>query len=201
MEQAVAVGAGLTMRASGLMVAAMVAGLTTAAHAGEPVATVAVRTISATVANPYRLKPATAPIDPTFRLDDPRAMVRSSYGGSMVDLFPFEGGKFHLSGGGKLFGRPGRARNADPESLRYLPAYRGGPRTGRKFSPAMLLGYGRTVDHGLTFGVDAGMVMGRIGAMPDRFGRLNRRRLDSVDGRGRRSGMNEIGRVTALYRF
>lgn len=190
----------LTMRAGGWTFVAMAMALGTAAQADEPTATAGLRAASLTT-SPYRLKPAVAPVDPKFRLDDPRAIVRSGYGGSMVDLFPFEGGKFHVSGGGKLFGRPGRARNAAPESLRTLPAFHGGPRTSRRFSPAMLVGYGRTVDQGLTFGVDAGLMMGRIGAMPDRFGRLNRRRLDTVDGKGRRSGLNQIGRVTALYRF
>lgn len=185
------------MRAVALVLAMSVAG---AAMAEGPVATVTSATPVAS-ASPYRIKPALAPVDPTFRLGDPQARIQASYGGSMVDLFPFEGGKFHLSAGGRLFGRPGRARNADPESLRYLPAFRAGPRMGRKFNPAMLVGYGRTVDQGLTFGIDAGMVMGRIGAMPDRFGRLNRRRLDSIDGRGRRTGMNQLARVTALYRF
>ena len=149
-----------------------------------------------------RLKPVTAPANPQLQLDGPQSMLKSGYGGSIVDLFPFEGGKFHISGGGRLFGRPGRPRSADPESMRYLPASRAGSlRSGRRLTPALLVGYGHTVERGLALGVDAGMVMGRLGAMPDRFGRLNRRRLDSVDGRGSRRPTNPIARMTALYRF
>jgi hypothetical protein len=129
-------------------------------------------------------------------------MLKSGYGGSMVDLFPFEGGKFHVSGGGRLFGRAGRPRASDPESMRYMPSARAGSlRGGRRFTPALLVGYGHTVERGLALGVDAGMVMGRLGATPDRFGRLNRRRLDSVDGRGSPRPTNGLARVTALYRF
>ncbi len=152
----------------------------------------------ARVASPFRIVSAILSDDPSFRIDDPRSMLRSGYGGSMVDLFPFEGGKFHLSGGGHLFGRAGRPRPvaADPESLRYLQPFRAGAlRAGRRFSPAMLVGYGRTVEQGLAIGIDAGLVMGRVGVTPDR---LTRHRLYANGARGR---MNELARVTALYRF
>ena len=150
----------------------------------------------------FRLKPVTVPVDPTLRVDDPRSMLRTGFGGAMVDLFPFEGGKFHVSGGGRLFNRPGQGRVVEGEQLRPLQPFRNGMlRGGRRFSPAMLVGYGHIVDRGLALGIDAGAVMGRLGATPDRFGRLNRRRLESLDGRGRRTSLNEIARVTALYRF
>ena len=150
----------------------------------------------------FRLKRMTAPTDPQLQVDAPQSIVRTGFGGSMMDLFPIAGEKLHISAGGRLFGRAGRPRASDPESMRYLPAFRGGfGRGGRRFSPAMLVGYGRTVDRGLALGVDAGVVMGKVGATPDRLGRLNRRRLESVDGRGRQTPMNEIARVTALYRF
>jgi hypothetical protein len=149
----------------------------------------------------FRLKPIALPANPALRLNGSRSMLQTGYGGALIDLFPFEGGKFHLSGGGKLFGRAGRPRSPESEPLRPLQAFRAGSlRPGRR-SPAMLVGYGRTVEQGLALGVDAGLVMGRVGATPDRPGRLNRGRLDAIDGRGRRTPLNQLARVTALYRF
>lgn len=150
----------------------------------------------------FRLPTVAVPEHPTLRVDDPRSMLRTGFGGGVVDLFPFEGGKFHLSAGPRLFGRAGRPRAVTPENLLLLPAFRG-PRYARRFSPALLVGYGRTVDRGLSFGVDAGMIVGRIAAAPDRMGRLNRSRADADlqrDGEGRVRD-NEVVRATALYRF
>lgn len=190
------------MRAAGWAIAALMVAMPGVACADDG-APITVAPPAITPAGLFRLKPIAAPVDPKLRVNDPASMLRSGYGGALVDVFPFEGGKFHLSGGGRLFGRAGRPRGAgDPESMRYLPAQRGGAlRVGRKFSPTMLVGYGRTVERGLAIGVDAGVTMGRMGATPDRFARLNRRRLDSIDGRGHRPGLNQLARVTALYRF
>lgn len=140
--------------------------------------------------------------NPALRIDDPRSPLRSGYGGSMVDLFPSAGGNFHLSGGARLFGRAGRRRPIQPESLRLLPAFRG-PRLARRFSPALLVGYGRTVERGLALGVDAGMVIGRIVQTPDRLGRLDRARAETGLWRetSRRERGNGLVRMTALYRF
>lgn len=149
----------------------------------------------------FRLRPLRAISNPMFRIDDPRSPLRSGFGGSMVDLFPFAGGNFHFSGGPRLFGRAGRRRSVEPENLLLLPSFRGGPKLSRRLSPAMLVGYGRTVERGLTFGIDAGLVMGRVLQTPDRLGRLNRERADA-ESRGMRRGRdNEIARMTALYRF
>lgn len=174
----------------------------TAAPSSSPVADVRAPAPPSHAVSEYRLKPATAPADPTLRIDDPRSMLQTGFGGALTDLFPISGSKFHLSAGGRLFGRAGRPRAAELEPLRPLPPFRAGMlRGGRKFSPTMLVGYGRTVERGLAFGFDAGVVMGKLGATPDRFGHFNRRRLESLDGRGGRRPMNQIARVTALYRF
>ena len=149
-----------------------------------------------------RLFPLADQSNPALRIDDPRSPLRSGFGGAMVDLFPIAGGKFHLSGGPRLFGRAGRRLLVQPESLRLLPAFRG-LRSVRRFSPALLVGYGRTVERGLAFGIDAGLVMGRIVQTPDRLGRLNRARADAGLWRSgsRRERDNELVRMTALYRF
>lgn len=199
------------MRTSALMATLTIAAATGTVSAAEPapvvpvmtsVASVAAATPLRPVASPYRLSIAAAPDLPSMRLDDPQSLLRRGYGGSMVDLYPFEDDNLHVSGGGKLFGRAGLSRLAwgDPESLRHLPSLRAGALRGRRASPAMLVGYGRTVEQGLAFGVDAGIVMGRVGAAPERYGRLNRQRLDTLYG-SRRSGVNQLARVTALYRF
>ena len=165
-------------------------------------ATVQMSAAPAHAAAAFRLPTVIVPENPTFRVDDPRSMLRSGYGGAMVDLFPFEGGRFHFSAGPRLFGRGGRIHALTPENQLLLPAFRG-PRYTRRFSPALLVGYGRPVEAGLSLGVDVGMVMGRIAATPDRIGRLNRARADMAieRGGGRRGGGNQIARVTALYRF
>lgn len=146
----------------------------------------------------FRLKRVTVSV-PQLRVDAPQSPLRTGFGGSMVDLFPVTGAKLHVSAGGRLFGRAGRPRAIDPEATPVLPPFRSGAmRGGRRFSPAMLVGYGRTVDRGLAFGVDAGVVMGKLGVAPDR---LRVRRFNVTDGHGGRSPINEIARVTALYRF
>lgn len=167
----------------------------------EPLATVHPVVPVARTTAPYRLAVLPDHSSPALRIDDPASKLRSGYGGSMVDLFPFEGGAFHISGGARLFGRAGRPHAVEPENLRLLPTGRGGPRLGRRFSPALLIGYGRAVDRGLALGVDAGLVMGQIMQTPDRLGRLNRRRLDATPGSGRQGRDNALLRATALYRF
>ena len=188
------------MRAVGAAMALAAAGMSGAAFADDPVATARLPMQPASAAA-FRLKTVTAPANPTFRLNGPDSVLRTGYAG-MFDLFPFQGGNFRVSGGSRLFSRTGRWRSVEPESLQYLQPFRGGAlRTSRKFRPALLVGYGRTVDRGLSLGIDAGLVKGKIGAMPDRMGRLNRQRLNEIGGRGMRPGMNELIRMTALYRF
>ena len=150
-----------------------------------------------------RLKTLPTPGDPRLRIDDPRSQLRTGFGGSMVDLFPFEGGKFHLSAGPRLFGRAGRPRNVEPESLNLLPSFRpgglgGGGGRRRGGTGAMLVGYGRTVDSGLALGVDTGVVMGRM--MPPPPGAARMMRFQARSG-GPSGQMNEVARATMLYRF
>ena len=188
------------MRAAGAAVAMLVAGLSGAAFADDPIATVRLP-VQPAPANAFRLKTVTAPANPTFRLNGPDSMLRTGYAG-MFDLFPFQGGNFRLSGGSRLFSRTGRWRSVEPASLQHLQPFRAGSlRASRQFRPALLIGYGRTVDQGLSLGIDAGIVKGKIGATPDRMGRLNRQRLSEIGVRGMRPGMNELIRMTALYRF
>lgn len=188
------------MRAFGLALAMVVASASGAAIAGESVVSVQLPAQPAP-ATAFRLKTVVAPVDPTFRLNAPDSRLQSGYAG-MFDLFPFGGGAFRLSGGSRLWSRVGRFRTTEPESLRYLQSFRAGSlRASRKFRPALLMGYGRTVDQGLSLGVDAGIVKGKIGTSPDRLGRLNRERLEALGGRAMRGGMNQLVRMTALYRF
>ena len=188
------------MRAAGVALAVALAGVSGMASADGPVATVTLP-MQPGSASAFRLKTVVAPVDPTFRLDAPDSRLRSGYAG-MFDLFPFGGGNFRLSGGSRLFSRVGRFHSVEPESLRYLQPFRAGSlRASRKFRPALLVGYGRTIDQGFSFGIDAGFVKGKIGTSPDRLGRLNRDRLDAMGGRALRGGMNELVRMTGLYRF
>ena len=170
------------------------------ASAAEPAPTAVRLPAPPASAAGFRLRPIAVPTRPALRLNGPGSMMQTGFGGALVDLFPFEGGKFHLSGGGRLFGRAGRPRGPEIEPRPLQPFRAGTLRAGRR-SPAMLIGYGRTVEQGLALGIDAGVVLGRVGATPDRLGRLNRRRLDAIDGRGRRTPANGLARVTALYRF
>ncbi len=151
----------------------------------------------------FRLKPIAVPANPIFQVDDPRSMLATGYGGAMIDLFPIAGGKLHFSGGPRLFGRAGRPHLLDSEPLRYLPAFRmPGLRASRRMAPAMLVGYGRPVENGLSLGIDAGFVIGKITPMPDRIGRLNASRVAAELDRGQPAmPINQLMRVTALYRF
>ena len=179
---------------------AALAVIATGSASAEPLVTV--RPV-ARPATDFRLHSLPDHSNPALRIDDPASKLRSGYGGSIVDLFPFAGGNFHFSAGPRLFGRAGRPRKIDPESLLLLPAFRAsGPRMSRRLAPAMLVGYGRTVDRGLAFGIDAGLIKGKITAVPDRVGRLNRSRVSGDLARGRAEPpMNQLIRMTALYRF
>ena len=151
----------------------------------------------------FRLKAIVAPANPIFQIDDPRSKLATGYGGALIDLFPIAGGKLHFSAGPRLFGRAGRPHLLDSEPLRYLPAFRmPGLRASRRMAPAMLVGYGRPVESGLSLGVDAGVIIGKITPTPDRVGHLNASRVATDLDRGRpEQPMNGLMRVTALYRF
>ena len=185
-----------------LIVAFMLAliGVAGAAQADTPAASVQLPTLPAP-ANAFRLRTVNVPVSRTFRLGDAESRLQPGYAG-MFDLFPFEGGAFRLSAGGRLFSRTGRWRAVDTEPLTYLQPFRAGSlRASRKFRPALMVGYGRTVDQGFSLGIDAGIVKGRVGNSPDRLGRLNRSRLEEIGGHAMRPGWNQVTRMTALYRF
>ena len=188
------------MRAAILAVMAALAVIPCAAQADEPMTTVQLPEQPAS-ARAFRLGTVTTPVNPTFRINGADSRLQSGYAG-MFDLFPFQGGAFRLSGGPRLWSRTGRFLTTPPESLRYLQPFRSGSlRASRKFRPALLVGYGRTVEQGFSLGIDAGIVKGRIGTAPDRLGRLNRSRLEAIGGRAMRPGLNQLVRMTALYRF
>ena len=174
------------------------------AFAGEPVA-VSLPTEQTHRGSEFRLPTVIAPADPTFKLDDPQSKLATGYGGSLINLFPFAGGKFHFSAGPRLFGAPGRPGLLAPESLQYLPAFRGsGMRMSRRMAPAMMIGYGKPLLQGFSLGVDGGVIDGKIVQGPDRVGHFNRSRVDAQlagGGRGAPSAFNPLARLTALYRF
>lgn len=150
----------------------------------------------------YRLHAALPATPRTPVVDGPEGRLRTGFGGSMVGLYPLRNSGFHLSAGGRLFGRPGAPRTGEPETDRLLAMPRGtglGGRGGRRRpSPAMLVGVDRTVGQGLALGIDGGAALGRLYSSPGRLGRL----LSGHRGGGGAPGrLNEIGRVTMLYRF
>ncbi|SEM49377.1 hypothetical protein SAMN05192583_0398 [Sphingomonas gellani] len=109
-------------------------------------------------------------------------------GGALIDIYPFDD-HFHLSAGGRMLNRS-VPRGADPESLRTLPT----GRAGRRFSPAMLMGYSRGGATGIAVGVDAGVVVGRSDPAPDQ-------RLRGSDAAETANGINGLARMTMRYRF
>lgn len=179
---------------------AAVLGCTGSAMAAEPTR---VRVTPPTPRAPIEYRIAVAPDEgnPALKVDDPRSMLRTGYGGALIDVFPWSAGKFHLSAGGRLYRGNGRVAAGAPESLRAMPPLRAGPRISRRVSPTLLVGYGKAVEHGLALGVDAGVVMGKVVQTPDRVGRLNRSRIDAGLTQGQADHANGLARVTALYRF
>ena len=137
---------------------------------------------------------AAATAKPAPLVDAPGGQLRTGFGNSQVELYPFANSGFHLSAGGRLYGRTGRPRT-DNEQARLLAGPRGpGLRSGRRSSPAALVGIAREVGDGLAVGVDGGAALGRIDNAPGRL-RLTGRESGG-DGR-----VNEVGRVTMRYRF
>lgn len=150
----------------------------------------------------FRLPTVVAPANHQFRLDDPQSKLGTGFGNAMVNIFPFAGGSFHFGAGPRLFGRTGRAHLTTPASQLLLPGFRmPGMRSSRRMTPAMMVGFGKPLDDGLSFGIDAGFMKGRTVMGPDRVGRLNRSRIDGELRHGRGPEMNQLVRMTALYRF
>lgn len=132
--------------------------------------------------------------DPAVDVNNETSRLRKGFGGSMIDYFPFGGDGFHLSGGGRMISRPASLFR-DP--LLYAPRG-GGFRSSRRLTPAVMMGYSRQVDRGLTMGVEAGMMMGHLDSSyysivrPSRLGRLS-----SGDG----GATNQVARMTMAFRF
>lgn len=181
--------------------AAVMMGMAAGPALASPAASVTLPTAAPNGAE-FRLPTVVAPADHRFRLDDPQSRLGTGFGNAVVNLFPFAGGSFHLGAGPRLFGRPGRPHLLTPESQLLLPGFRmPGMRQSRRLTPAFLVGFGKPVEQGLSLGIDAGFMKGKITQGPDRIGRLNRSRIDGALQRGRGPEMNELVRATALYRF
>ncbi|WP_174279731.1 hypothetical protein [Sphingomonas bacterium] len=183
------------------LLAMVTVGLAGPALAG-PAVTVTLPTAAATRAQDFRLPTVIAPANHRFRLDDPQSMLATGFGNTMVNLFPFAGGSFHFGAGPRLFGRTGRPHLTTPEAQLLLPAFRvPGMRMSRRMTPALMFGFGKPVEEGLSFGIDAGFMKGKMTQGPDRIGRINHARIDGDLRRGRGPEMNQLLRMTALYRF
>lgn len=140
----------------------------------------------------------TIALSPGTQVDDPGSRLRTGFGNAMVDLFPFGDGLFHLSAGTRLYGRARRPHLSDPDRDRLLSGPRWmGPRFQRKSIPVAMMGIGHTVEHGLAFGLDTGVVFGELLSAPYRFGQSQRARM----GMARGSGINQLTRATMLFRF
>lgn len=145
------------------------------------------------LAREVRVRLALAPVQPSWRFDLMDGIARRGVGGALIDLFPFDD-YFHLSAGGRLFSRAA-ARSSGPDSLQLMPsAPAAGLRPGRRFSPAMLMGYSRTTREGVSLGLDAGMLVGQTDPAPEfRIGRSGGLRAPA--------GLNGLARMTMHYRF
>jgi hypothetical protein len=141
----------------------------------------------------FRLRVAVPASEPNWRMIGPDPLARRSASGALIDFFPFDD-RFHLSAGGRLLSRS-FARWTDPASLQLLPAMRtGSARAGRRFSPAMLMGYSETRPNGLALGLDAGVLVGQTDPSPD-F------RIRGGDRPRAPRGVNGLARMTVRYPF
>lgn len=141
----------------------------------------------------FRLRVAVPASEPNWRMIGPDPLARRSASGALIDFFPFDD-RFHLSAGGRLLSRS-FARSTDPASLQLLPAMRtGSARAGRRFSPAMLMGYSETRPNGLALGLDAGVLVGQTDPSPD-F------RIRGGDRPRAPRGVNGLARMTVRYPF
>jgi len=176
----------------------VIGGVAATASAGEP-ARVATPVHVRLVADDARFDPAppagAAASSRPIRLDEPGGRWRRGIGGTLVNLLPFASNRFHVSAGGRLFGRARGNPALDERGLLSSPRIGGGARSGgRRFAPALLMGVDRQAGT-MSVGVDAGLVMG---AAMDRGMRGLRgfRRAG-----GATAAPNGIARITIGYRF
>lgn len=128
-------------------------------------------------------------------VDAPGSRLRTGFGGAMVALYPFGNSGIHVSAGGRLSSRGFRSRFGELDTARLLAGARGGGRTSRRPNPAALVGIDHAFGHGLAIGIDGGATLGRLDSAPGRIARFH---MGRGGGEGR---LNQIARVTALYRF
>lgn len=127
-------------------------------------------------------------------INDQASRLRKGFGGSMIDYFPLGLDGFHISSGGRMMSR---LSSPFHDQLLYAPRG-GGIRSSRRLTPAMTMGYSRQLQHGLTMGVEGGVVMGHLDnnyysvVRPGRSNRLND---------GGRGNSNPVARMTVAYSF
>ena len=134
--------------------------------------------------------------DPAVNIDNEASRLRKGFGGSMIDYFPFGIDGFHLSGGGRMTNRGPSVFHDN--LLLYAPRQGGYRSSSRHLTPALTMGYSKQVEHGLTMGIEGGMVMGHLDSSyysvvhPSRFGRVSNEGIGSG---------NAVARLTAAFRF
>ncbi len=132
--------------------------------------------------------------DPAMNIDNEASRLRKGFGGSMIDYFPFGIDGFYLSSGGRM---TSRLSSPFHDQLLYAPRS-GGLRSSRHLTPAMTMGYSRQVQHGLTMGVEGGMVMGHLDS--NYYSALRAPRSNRL-GEGGRNTSNPVARMTVAYSF
>ena len=133
--------------------------------------------------------------DPAVNIDNEASRLRKGFGGSMIDYFPFGIDGFHLSSGSRM-----NSRLISPfhdNLLLYAPRG-GGLRSSRRLTPAMTMGYSRQLQHGLTMGVEGGMVMGHLDSAY--YSALRAPRSNRL-GDGGAHASNPVARMTVAYSF
>ena len=93
--------------------------------------------------------------------------LRHRFASSMMEFYPIANSGFHFSSGMHMFNTTNFLREADKltNNLLWSPSLRGsgGVRTGfKRQTPAMTVGYTRTVAQKLAVGLEAGTLMGRV---------------------------------------
>lgn len=133
--------------------------------------------------------------DPALDIDSQTSRLRKGFGGSMIDYFPLGGDGFHLSTGGRM-----SSRLSSPfrdNQLFYAPRG-GGMRSSRHLTPAVTMGYSKQMQHGLTMGLEGGMLMGHLDS--SYYSVIHPLRLSRA-GESGGSAANAVARLTAAFRF
>jgi hypothetical protein len=140
----------------------------------------------------------------TFPLDDREAALHRRLTSAMVDYYPFGGTGLHLSGGALRGARPTLGLDSGWQSQSRIVTVRGhdyGYRAaGRRFAPAMTLGYTLPIARAMEVGAEAGGIVGgttAISASPVSMlgDNVGTRRVHGG------SGINAIAHLAFGYRF